>query len=324
LPEVDRPTDQGGIVIGVDVGGTKTALLSWDRMTDAVLAQEEFPTPTEIGPAAMIDRLVEVIDTLLTSGEHERSDLRAVGVAIPGLVDASSGTVLLAGNLSGWTDVPLREELAARLNVPVAIEQDANAAAIGERWRGAAREMETFVFVALGTGIGAGMVINGQLYRGVHHAAGELGDLVVGRQFLGQERDGQGNLAQLIGGKTLRRRARQTTGIAMSAAEAIALADEEAGLAAMADEVDDYLAMAIIAVAALLDPEAIIVGGGTAEAGEDLLDPVRDRVAREVPAPPILIASALGPEAQLYGAVFAALQHGEARRPSLSASDPAR
>jgi glucokinase len=245
-------------------------------------------------------------------------------VAIPGLVDASSGTVLQAGNLSGWNDVPLRALMEARLNVPVAIEQDANAAAIGERWRGAARDMKNFVFVALGTGIGAGIVINGQLYRGVHHAAGELGDLVVGRRYLGQERDGQGNLAQLIGGKTLRRRARQTTGITMSAAEAIALADEEAGLAAMADEVDDYLAMAIIAVAALLDPEAIIVGGGTAEAGEDLLDPVRERVAREVPAPPILIASALGPEAQLYGAVFSALQLGEARRPSLSASVPAR
>ena len=76
----------------------------------------------------------------------------------------------------------------------------------------------------------------------------------------------------------------------------------------MADEVADYLAMTIIAISALLDPEAIIVGGGTAEAGEDLLDPVRERMACEVSKPPLLIASHLGPDAQLYGAVFAALQ----------------
>jgi len=131
---------------------------------------------------------------------------------------------------------------------------------------------------------------------------------VVGREFLGQKRGGQGNLAQLIGGKTLRRRAKQATGDDLSAAEVISQAETDAELAAMADEVDDYLAMAIIAIAALLDPEAIIVGGGTAEAGEDLLDPVRKRVAHEVPALPLIIASDLGSEAQLFGAVFAAIQ----------------
>jgi glucokinase len=206
--------------------------------------------------------------------------------------------------------VSLRDLFAARLDVPVAIEHDANAAALGERWRGAARDLESFAFVALGTGIGVGIVVNGQLYRGAHHAAGELGDLVVGREYLGQERGGQGNLAQLIGGKTLRGRAKQATGDNLSAAEVISRAEIDVELAAMADEVDDYLAMAIIAIAALLDPEAIIVGGGTAEAGEDLLDPVRERVAREVPALPLIIASALGSEAQLYGAVFAALRNG--------------
>ena len=229
-------------------------------------------------------------------------------MAVPGLVDAAAGRVLTAGNLDGWVDLPLADQLAARCAVPVAIEHDANAAALGERWRGAARNLEKFAFVALGTGIGVGIVIDGRVYRGAHHAAGELGDLVVGREFLGQERGGQGNLAQLIGGKTLRRRAKQATGDDLSSADVISRAEDDAALAVMADEVADYLAMAIIAIAALLDPEAIIVGGGTAEAGEDLLDPVRERVAREVPALPVIIASALGSEAQLYGAVFAALR----------------
>jgi predicted NBD/HSP70 family sugar kinase len=295
-------------VLGVDIGGTKTALLAWDLTANAVLAEEVFPTPTEIGPEAMVDCLVAASDTLLASCGQERANLCGVGVAVPGQVDADAGVVLTAGNLAGWSRVPLSDLIEAQLHTPVIIEHDANAAALGERWRGAARDLQSFAFVALGTGIGVGIVVNGQLYRGANHAAGELGDLVVGREFLGQDRDGQGNLAQLIGGKTLRRRAKQATGDDLSAADVISQAEDDAALAAMAEEVDDYLAMAVIAISTLLDPEAIIVGGGTAEAGEDLLDPVRERVAREVLAPPLIIASALGPEAQLYGAVFVALQ----------------
>jgi glucokinase len=296
------------VVLGVDIGGTKTALLAWDCATQTVLTQDVFATPTENGPDAVIDCLTGAIDRLLAGCARTRGDLRAIGVAVPGLVDAEAGIVLTAGNLAGWSRVPLCDLIEARLHVPVIIEHDANAAALGERWRGAAQNLESFAFVALGTGIGVGIVLNGQLYRGAHHAAGELGDLVVGREFLGQERGGQGNLAQLIGGKSLRRRARQATGADLSAAEAITYAEEDGALAAMADEVADYLAMAIIAIAALLDPEAIVVGGGTAEAGEDLLDPVRERVTREVSAPPLIIASAFGSEAQLHGAVFTALE----------------
>jgi predicted NBD/HSP70 family sugar kinase len=308
LAEAESPGTTGDVVVGIDIGGTKTALLAWDLTTDTVLGQDVFPTPAEIGPEAMVDRLVAAVDPLLLQCGRVRANLRRVGVAVPGLVDVEAGIVLTAGNLHGWSLVPLCHLLESQLHVPVVIEHDANAAALGERWRGAARNLENFAFVALGTGIGVGVVLHGRLYRGAHHAAGELGDLVVGREFLGQERGGQGNLAQLIGGKTLRRRAKQATGDDLSSADVIARAEDDAALAVMADEVADYLAMAMIAIAALLDPEAIIVGGGTAEAGEDLLDPVRERVAREVPALPLIIASALGAEAQLYGAVFAALQ----------------
>ena len=303
--------DTRQLVLGIDIGGTKTGLLVWDVASDSVLVQDTMPTPTEVGPEAMIEQILVTSHALLAGCSRDSSDLRAAGVAVPGLVDPAAGEVLTAGNLSGWVDVPLRDLLATQLEVPVAIEHDAAAAALGERWRGAAREMKQFAFLALGTGIGVGIVIRGQLYRGAHNAAGELGDLVVGREFLGQPRGGVGNLAQLIGGKSLRRRARQATGAKLSAAEALIFAEEDGDLAAMADEVTDYVAMAVIAIAALLDPEAIIVGGGTAEAGEDLLDPVRERVAREVAEPPVLIASTLGSEAQLYGAVYAALREAE-------------
>ena len=116
-------------MVGVDIGGTKTALLAWDLTTSAVLAQNVFPTPTEIGPEAMVDRLVAAIDALISQCGRERANLRGLGVAVPGLVDAGAGIVLTAGNLNGWSRVPLRDLLAVRLHIPVAIEHDANAAA---------------------------------------------------------------------------------------------------------------------------------------------------------------------------------------------------
>jgi predicted NBD/HSP70 family sugar kinase len=296
------------IIAGVDIGGTKTAVLLWDREKDTVLGQETFATPAESGPQALLDGVDATLDSMFKQNGQSRSRLKGIGIAVPGRVDTKSGTVISAGNLADWENLALRELSEERLHIPTAIEHDASAAALGERWRGTAQTFESFAFIALGTGVGVGIILNGQLVRGAHHAAGELGDLVVGREFLGQDRAGVGNLAHLIGGKTLRRRAAQKTGTELSAAEAIAWAEEDADLAVMAEEVADYLAIAIIAIATLLDPQAIVVGGGTAEAGEDLLDPVRERVAREVVTAPRLIPSALGSDAQVYGAVFAAWQ----------------
>ncbi|MFT4040120.1 MAG: ROK family protein [Thermomicrobiales bacterium] len=297
--------DGRGIVVAIDIGGTKTALMVWDRASETVLAEESVPTPTEIGPHEFVDGLAEEIGALIARAGHDGSELTGIGIAVPGLVDAAEGKVLLAGNLAGWVDVPLRAWLAEHFPVAIAVEHDANAAALGEQWRGAARGERDFVFVALGTGIGAGVMLNGQLYRGAHHAAGEVGNFVVGREFLGEERDGQGNLARLIGGRTLRERAAEATGEEISAAEAIASEDEE--LEPIAGDVIDYLAMTVIAIASLLDPPLIVIGGGTAEAGDDLFTPVRDRVAPELAQPTRIIHAELGSEAQLYGAIFSAI-----------------
>lgn len=307
MADDDTPTAPDGVVIGVDIGGTKTALLATDVRTGDDLAEDTFATPAAIGPAAMVDRIEAAVDDLLHRDGRGRPNLAAIGIAAPGLVNASSGRVILAGNLEGWVDVPLRDLVGRRLGVPVAIDRDASAAALGERWRGAAQRMDNFVFLALGTGIGAAVVVNGRLHRGAHQAAGEVGNLLMGRQFLGQQ-GGLGTLAQLVGGKTLHRRAWRATGEPLSAAAAIGRATEDAQLMAMTEEVADYVAMAVVAIAALLDPEAIVFGGGTAQAGEDLLEPVRERVERELPVAPALVRSALGAEAQLRGAVFSALQ----------------
>jgi predicted NBD/HSP70 family sugar kinase len=300
------PRRAEGVVVGIDIGGTKTALLATDVATGHDLATDRFTTPAEAGPDAMLDRLAEAIATLLSTAGRQPEELAAVGVAVPGLVDSRNGRVKVAGNLKGWTDLPLRDLLDRRLGVSVYVDQDADVAALGEKWRGCARQMNNFVFLALGTGVGAGIVVNGRLHRGFHDAAGELGNLVIGREFLGEERGGVGNLAALVGGKTIRAKAKEAAGKELSAADALERADD-AELGPIADEVVDYVAMTVIAIAAILDPEAIVFGGGTAEAGARLVEPVRARIAGELPAPPALVHAVLGADAQLHGAVFGAL-----------------
>ena len=306
-PGGDRDDRPGGVVVGVDVGGTKTALLAVDLVSGEDLARDRFSTPTDAGPEAMIAGLCEAVPHLLGKANRARDELRAIGLAVPGLVDVEQGRVIVAGNLQGWTDVPLRDIVCRELGVPTFVDQDANAAALGERWRGGAKELHNFVFLALGTGVGAGLVINGRIHRGFHHAAGEVGNFVMGREFLGQERGRHGNLELLVGSPAIKEETRRTAGEELPAAEAIERAEEDARLEPVVDDVADYVAMVVINIAALLDPEAIILGGGTASAGDDLLEPVRERVEREMAIRPTLMRSVLGEEAQLHGAVFGAL-----------------
>jgi glucokinase len=295
------------IVVGIDIGGTKTALIVWDRHAETILVEDAVTTPTELGPNEFVEGLAQEITALIARADRTQDDLVAIGVAVPGLVDAAAGKVIEAGNLAGWIDFPLRDCLQGHFPVAIGIEHDANAAALGEQWRGAAQGERDFVFLALGTGIGAGIMMNGQLYRGAHHASGEVGNFVMSREFLGEERDGQGNLAHLIGGRTLRARAEDAIGEEISAAEAITTSTENQNLAEVADDVIDYLAITVIAIASLLDPPLIVLGGGTAAAGYDLITPVRERVALELAREPRIIPARLGSEAQLYGAIFSAI-----------------
>lgn len=303
----NEPIAERGLVVGIDVGGTKVALMATDIATGEDLARDRVPTPADAGPDALIEQLCSTVYALVEQTGREREQLRALGIAVPGPVDVEQGRVILAGNLDGWRDVPLADRLTEQFGVPIFVDQDANAAALGEHWRGCAKEMNNFVFLALGTGLGAGLMINGRIHRGYHAAAGEVGNFVMGREFLGEERGLHGNLELLVGSPAIRDGARDAAGAELHAAEVLDQANEDERLQRIADEVADYVAMAAIGIASLLDPEAIVFGGGTSAAGDDLLEPVRQRVERELAVRPKLLRSALGEDAQLHGAVFGAL-----------------
>lgn len=301
---LDSPSAEG-VLLGVDIGGTKTAMLAFDVARGEPIAEKWYTTDCHSGPDRMLERLRREAERLLEGSGHNFSQVQALGVAVPGLVDAE-GHVLEAGNLFGWKDVPLRDRLGRELGIPVFVDQDANLAALGERWRGCAKSMRNFVFVALGTGVGAGLVLDGKLYRGAHHAAGELGDAVHDRTKLGQGLPGERTLGGLIGGRAIREKARRAVGEWLTAAESLQQADYDERLEALAELVSDYVALAVINITTLLDPDAIVFGGGTASAGAALLDRVRARLVGELRFMPNLVLSALGEHAQVYGAIWGA------------------
>jgi predicted NBD/HSP70 family sugar kinase len=202
--------------------------------------------------------------------------------------------------------------LQRRLPVPTRVDNDVNLAALGEMWRGAGRGCRHLLFVAPGTGIGAGVIIDGRLHRGAHHFAGEIGYSCPGPEHLEADYGLLGRLEVLASGPGLLRQARQRLGERLPAdatardvfemaragdAEAIALCEETATL----------IGIAVANVVTVLDPEIIVFGGGLSR-DEALLSRVREVVYRIVPVRPEIVVSALGEDAQLYGAALMALE----------------
>jgi glucokinase len=231
-----------------------------------------------------------------------------IGIVLPGMVDPSAGTVASVANLPGWDDVPIAEILGRPRGVPVAIENDANAAAVGEGWLGAAKGLRDFIFVALGTGIGAGIVLDGRLHRGAHFLAGEVAFFPMTREQL-RAGDWEHCLESTVGGRAMARRASELLGDRAKTSDLFdaAKTGDPAATAWLA-ETQEYVAMALADMAAVLDPEAVIFGGGVAMAqGEWFLGPVRDLALRCVPGKPRIMLSSLGEDAQIVGAVRLAL-----------------
>jgi glucokinase len=309
-----RVTRSGPLVAAIDLGGSHFSSVLADergrfvaRATSAIRGDE--------GPEPILAMIADAVEALLKQQGRPREDLRAVALAVPGLVDPETGSVGAAANLAGWIDVPVAEMLRQRLPVPVRVENDVNLAALGEMWRGAGQGRRHLLFVAPGTGIGAGVIIDGKLHRGVHNFAGEIGYSCPSPEELEADYGLLGRLEALASGPGLLRRARQKLGERLPAdatardvfemaragdAEAIALCDETATL----------IGIAVGNAVTVLDPEIVVFGGGLSREGEALLSRVREVVYRIVPVRPEIVVSALGEDAQLYGAVLMALEAG--------------
>jgi glucokinase len=254
----------------------------------------------------------------------------AVCAGAPGITDVLAGSVLSAPNLGGWRDVPLRDLLQRELRIPVTIENDVNLGAVGEGWKGAAAGVSNFVFLAIGTGVGAGIVVNNQLYHGANWSAGEVGYMLLPN--LSDEPPASnkpGALESVVGGRAIERSWTEMNGLrnggeALKATQIfdLALAGEPVARSLL-DRVAVQLAMAVTNLSLVLDLSLVVLGGGVGQHGA-LLRAMRRVLEHNEFARPQLLTSALGGEAQIYGAIWTALQAAEAfgfRRRSVERQD---
>jgi glucokinase len=213
----------------------------------------------------------------------------------------------LSPNVDGLGAVSLRDELVYRLGHPVVLDNDVTAAAVGERWAGSARGCDDFVFVAVGTGIGMGIVSAGHVLRGAHGAAGEIGYLPLGTDPFDPINQHRGALEEAVAGEKIAARFHAATGTVISTRDVFDLAAQgvPAAVTVIADH-GRYLALAISAVTSVLDPALVVLGGGVGSRPE-LLDPVRAALAELGKAPVEVRTTALGSRASVVGALNLAL-----------------
>ncbi len=279
--------------IGLDLGGTNVKAGVVDDQAQ-VLASQSVPTPAQGGPKAVIDAMAQCARLVCDKAELSFSDVTAIGVGSPGPLDFEAGVVIALPNLPGWENVPLRDRLAQATGRPVVLENDANAAAFGEYWAGAGRDpaIRHLVMLTLGTGIGSGLIIEGQILHGAFNVGGEGGHMIVdpdGRPC------GCGQRGCLESGASASHTARRAEeALAGGAASSLAARYKQAGAIEAKDVFDaakagDDLAVKIAAQTAtvlaigcvnlcrLLDPQMIVFAGGMILAGDYLFALVREQ-----------------------------------------------
>jgi glucokinase len=309
-----------GAVIGVDLGGTKLAAGIVDR-DGAVVRQTVSPT-VHSSQESLLAELERAIAELVVE------DVRAVGVGVPSTIDQTAGRAVSSVNVP-LAGVDLREDLSARFGIPVAIENDANAAALAEHRFGAGRETRHMVMITLGTGIGGGLILDGRLYRGAVGAAAELGHITLdldGARCQGFC-PGRGHFEVLASGTAASLLAEQLAserpdgGLGRAAAAGGTIdAKRVSELAAGGDPdalevmetVGSRLGVALADFVNVFNPEVIVIGGGFAQAGDLLFGPARRVVAERAlrPARDIvrIVPAELGGQAGLVGAALVAFE----------------
>jgi len=314
------------VVVGIDLGGTnaKTAVITKDR---EVLGKESRPTNAQAGPDAVMDVMRDGVEAVLTDAGVSKSDVLAVCVASPGPLNWQTGIVFELPNLPGWRNVPLAESMQKRLDLPCFLDNDANVACYGEYWLGAGQGCETMAVLTLGTGVGGGIVLFGQLLRGIDGTAAELGHLKVLRDGRPCGCGGTGCLEAYA----------SVTGMVRTAVEAVetgkdTLLTELCGkdltkltgkmISDAAEQEDEvakhvmhetgvWIGLGCASLINMLNPEKIVLCGGMIAAGDALFGPVRATAKEQsfdVPADRCQIVPAgLGGDAGVIGAAGCAL-----------------
>ncbi len=297
------------VVLGVDMGGTKLYGAISDLGGNIL---DEFNIAYQ-GTSAedSYNELTSLIDHLLESIHLEKRHIHGIGIGAPGVTKHKEGIVTWAYTLH-WENFPLKERLSKRYDLPIIVDNDVNMAAMGELWFGAGQNVQNMILVAIRKGIGAGVIIDGALYRGSNEASGEVGNMVPGREFLGRDYQQFGALESVASGTGIALRARKLLESKQNPFNFESLTAEDVFNAArqnqewawkIIEETVDYLAIAVANLIASFDPELIVFGGGVSRSADLLIKPITDRISGIIPNPAKLVVSNLGLRATVMGAI---------------------
>ena len=278
--------------IGIDVGGTNVKIALVDDK-GSILYSNSVPTRAEMGYEYTVNNIKQAIRDLMS--ETKVTSIEGIGFDFPGQIDYKNGIVRLAPNIPGWVNIPIAKIIEDEFKIPTRIDNDVHCAALGELNFGAGKGCENFICMTVGTGIGSGIVINGKLVRGASNAAGELGHRKLQMHegplcgcgdhgCLEAFASGPSIVAMaeeyILGGKSTKFRELASGGEITPFIVAEAAKQGDPVARRIFARIGEYIGFGLSSVVNLLNPEKIIIGGGVADAGDILLDPIKETIKK--------------------------------------------
>jgi len=313
-------------IVGVDLGGTNIVVGAMPADGTRQLGIRSEPTHAERGSEGVVDRIVsmvaQVISNVISAEGALPQDFLGVGMGAPGPLDREKGIVVVAPNL-GWHDFPLRDSVSERIQLPVTLDNDANCATVGEWWRGAAQGGRNVIGVTIGTGIGGGVILDGELYHGSSDVAGEIGHTTIDSTGRYCRCGNYGCLEAYASGPAIAVRAREALERAevsmlhqlvggkldqLTAATVYEAANRGDPLALeIVHDTAKFLGTGVANLLNILNPDVVVITGGVTKAGDALFEPLRAEVKRRAFRPAVaacrIVPGALEGTAGMVGAV---------------------
>ena len=312
-------------VIGIDLGGTNLKAGIVDK-SGKIHHRLSIKTNNHADPQTILNQIFELIDKIGAGFKPAPANIIGVGLGSPGLVDKKGETILFSPNLPLWRNIPIKRMITEKYGVPCVLENDANAAAWGEKWVGAGKDAESLVMITLGTGIGGGIVINNKLWRGVNNVAAEIGHMVIKLDGPKCSCGNYGCIEAYASATAMVRRFKEslqngTSSSLKDCKEITAKAINDAAFGGdgaslnIIRETGQYLGIALVNIMHVLNPEVIVLTGGMIGSGDLLLNPIKQIIkekAFEASAKETkIVFSELGNDAGIIGAAGCLLKQLE-------------
>ncbi len=296
-----------GVVVGVDFGHSHLRV-AVGNLAHQVLAEQSEPIDVDASAAESFDRAERLIGRLIEATGVGQDKVIGVGLGVPGPIDVATGVLGSTAILPSWGGVNPREELATRLGMPVAVDNDANLGALGELVWGAGRGVKDLAYIKVASGVGAGLVINGRIYRGPGGTAGEIGHITLDESGPVCRCGNRGCLETFTAARHVLELLRGSHGPDLTVPQVVQMAREgDPGCRRVIADVGRHVGMGVANLCNLLNPSRVVLGGDLAEAGELVLGPIRESVARyAIPSAArqlSVVPGALGGRAEVLGAL---------------------